>query len=253
MKLASYADGSRDGHLVIVSRDLTQAHFATGIATRLQQVLDDWGFVAPQLDDLATQLNHGRLRHAFPFEPARCTAPLPRAAGWAMVAEDESVRWAPGVFAGPTAPVLALPAAHPHLALISGDLAARSDAASACDALRLVSFAVDWRVDEGSLATQFAPVAVTPDELGGALRVDARLVALHNGQKLEPRDVRCVPGAALARVARWRALQAGQVVGMALGALDLVLAPGDSLRLDLKSADGASLFGAIDIDIGRLE
>ncbi|MFX5668538.1 2-keto-4-pentenoate hydratase, partial [Acinetobacter baumannii] len=62
MKLASYADGSRDGHLVVVSRDLTQAHHTTGITTRLQQVLDDWGFIAPQLEDLSVQLNHGKLR-----------------------------------------------------------------------------------------------------------------------------------------------------------------------------------------------
>ncbi|MBW8744053.1 MAG: hypothetical protein JF628_06870, partial [Sphingomonas sp.] len=42
----------------------------------------------------------------------------------------------------------------------------------------------------------------------------------------------------------------GQLAGAALGALDLALAPGDSLHLDLKSADGASLFGAIDLDLG---
>ena len=84
MKLASYADGSRDGHLVIVSRDLTLAHHATGIATRLQQVLDDWGFLAPQLEDLTVQLSHGKLRHAFPFEPQKCLAPLPRGCGWAL-------------------------------------------------------------------------------------------------------------------------------------------------------------------------
>ena len=47
MKLASYNDGSRDGQLVVVSRDLSQAHYANGIATRLQEVLDDWGFLAP--------------------------------------------------------------------------------------------------------------------------------------------------------------------------------------------------------------
>ena len=41
MKLATYQDGSRDGQLVVVSRDLSQAHHATGIATRLQDVLDD--------------------------------------------------------------------------------------------------------------------------------------------------------------------------------------------------------------------
>jgi len=42
MKLATLKDGSRDGQLVVVSRDLTLAHYATGIASRLQQVLDDW-------------------------------------------------------------------------------------------------------------------------------------------------------------------------------------------------------------------
>src|SRR3954451_3481775 len=83
MKLASYKDGSRDGQLVVVSRDLTTAHFATGIATRLQQALDDWNFIAPLLQDLSVALNHGKTRHAFPFEPARCMAPLPRAYQWA--------------------------------------------------------------------------------------------------------------------------------------------------------------------------
>src|SRR5690606_14075022 len=65
MKLATLKDGSRDGQLVVVSRDLSHAHYATGIAHRLQQVLDDWGFLAPQLEDLSAQLNHGRARHAF--------------------------------------------------------------------------------------------------------------------------------------------------------------------------------------------
>ena len=45
MKLATYKDGSRDGQLVVVSRDLNQAHFATATDTRLQQVLDDWNFL----------------------------------------------------------------------------------------------------------------------------------------------------------------------------------------------------------------
>jgi fumarylacetoacetate (FAA) hydrolase len=83
MKLASYKDGSRDGQLVVVSRDLSMAHYANGIATRLQQVLDDWNFLSPQLEDLYVSLNHGRARHAFPFDPAMCMAPLPRAYQWA--------------------------------------------------------------------------------------------------------------------------------------------------------------------------
>jgi fumarylacetoacetate (FAA) hydrolase len=83
MKLATYRDGSRDGQLVVVSRDLQTAHYASGIAARLQQVLDDWNFLAPQLQDLYDTLNQGKARHAFPFDPAQCLAPLPRAYQWA--------------------------------------------------------------------------------------------------------------------------------------------------------------------------
>ena len=83
MKLGTYKDGTRDGQLVVVSRDLSTAHYATGIASKLQQVLDDWNFLSPQLQDLYDTLNNGKARHAFPFEPARCMAPLPRAYQWA--------------------------------------------------------------------------------------------------------------------------------------------------------------------------
>lgn len=82
MKLATYKDGSRDGQLLVVSRDLSTAHYATGIAHTLQEVLDDWNFLAPQLHDLSQTLNHGKARHGFPFEPQRCMAPLPRACQW---------------------------------------------------------------------------------------------------------------------------------------------------------------------------
>ncbi len=83
MKLATYKDGSRDGQLVVVSRDLSTAHYATGIANTLQQVLDDWAFIAPQLKDLFVSVNQGRARHMFAFNPAMCMAPLPRAFQWA--------------------------------------------------------------------------------------------------------------------------------------------------------------------------
>ena len=83
MKLATYKDGSRDGQLLVVSRDLSAAHYATGIASKLQQVLDDWNFMSPQLQDLYEMLNSGKARHAFPFDAAQCMAPLPRAYQWA--------------------------------------------------------------------------------------------------------------------------------------------------------------------------
>ncbi len=82
MKLATLKDGSRDGQLAVVSRDLTQAHHTSGIASTLQQVLDDWNFVSPQLEDLYATLNGGKARHAFAFDPHRCMAPLPRAYQW---------------------------------------------------------------------------------------------------------------------------------------------------------------------------
>lgn len=83
MKLATLKDGSRDGQLVVVSRDLTLAHHAAGIVGRLQGALDDWSFFAPQLDDLYQTLNEGRARHAFAFDARVAMAPLPRACQWA--------------------------------------------------------------------------------------------------------------------------------------------------------------------------
>ena len=82
MKLATLKDGSRDGQLVVVSRDLASAHFAQSIAPTLQRALDDWAFMAPQLEDLSLTLNAGRARHAFAFDPTQCMAPLPRAFQW---------------------------------------------------------------------------------------------------------------------------------------------------------------------------
>ena len=83
MKLATYKDGSRDGQLVVVSRDLQTAHYATHVANRLQQVLDDWNYLSPQLQDLSDSLNSSKARHAFAFDAAQCMAPLPRAYQWA--------------------------------------------------------------------------------------------------------------------------------------------------------------------------
>jgi fumarylacetoacetate (FAA) hydrolase len=83
MKLATLNDGSRDGQLAVVARDLKTAHIADGIAPTLQAALDDWNFIAPQLDALYAELNEGRARRAFDFDPARCMAPLPRAFQWA--------------------------------------------------------------------------------------------------------------------------------------------------------------------------
>ncbi len=83
MKLASLKDGTRDGQLTVVSRDLHKAVMATAIAPTLQRVLDDWADYEPQLRELYDALNQGRARHAFDFATSTCMAPLPRAFQWA--------------------------------------------------------------------------------------------------------------------------------------------------------------------------
>ncbi len=83
MKLATLKDGSRDGSLVVVSRDLTRAIAVPEIARTLQAALDDWDGTQARLAEISDQLNDGGLAGAMPFEPALAHAPLPRAYQWA--------------------------------------------------------------------------------------------------------------------------------------------------------------------------
>ena len=80
MKLASLKDG-RDGRLVIVSRDLSQAVEASDIAPTLQAALDEWDVVAPQLEARFELLQAGQIE-SFAFDQAACASPLPRAFTW---------------------------------------------------------------------------------------------------------------------------------------------------------------------------
>jgi fumarylacetoacetate (FAA) hydrolase len=83
MKLATLKDGTRDGTLLVVSRDLKHAIKADDIAPTLQAALDDWNYVSPQLTDRYDALNRARGGRAFDFDPKQCAAPLPRAYQWA--------------------------------------------------------------------------------------------------------------------------------------------------------------------------
>ncbi|HTN96400.1 MAG TPA: fumarylacetoacetate hydrolase family protein, partial [Nordella sp.] len=82
MKLATLKDGTRDGKLVVVSRDLTRATEAFNITASLQKALDDWERAAPKLADLAEELEHGAVP-SFRFHEHDCMSPLPRAYQWA--------------------------------------------------------------------------------------------------------------------------------------------------------------------------
>jgi fumarylacetoacetate (FAA) hydrolase len=100
VKLATRRDGSRDGQLVVVSRDLTTAVAVPQIAGSLQAALDDWGRASALLSAAADLLDGGAAKDSFAFDPKRAMAPLPRAYQWvdgsAYVNHVELVRKARG-------------------------------------------------------------------------------------------------------------------------------------------------------------
>ena len=82
MKLATLKDGTRDGRLVVVSKDLTRCCAADNIAPTLQHALDNWAEIAPKLEVLARDVEH----EAVPcerFHERDAHSPLPRAYQWA--------------------------------------------------------------------------------------------------------------------------------------------------------------------------
>lgn len=82
MKLATLNDGSRDGKLVVVSKDLTRYCGADNIAPTLQAALDNWDEIAPRLEALYRDVEH----QAVPterFHEREAYSPLPRAYQWA--------------------------------------------------------------------------------------------------------------------------------------------------------------------------
>ncbi|GAA4352477.1 fumarylacetoacetate hydrolase family protein [Kangiella taiwanensis] len=82
MKLATLRDGSRDGQLVVVSKDLTKATKVDYVKT-LQAALDEWNTFKPKLEKTYQELNDGQIADAMDFEQDSCESPLPRAYQWA--------------------------------------------------------------------------------------------------------------------------------------------------------------------------
>jgi fumarylacetoacetate (FAA) hydrolase len=327
MKLATYKDGSRDGQLVVVSRDLEQAHYASGIATRMQQLLDDWNFVSPQLEDLYLTLNQGKARHAFAFDPALCMAPLPRAYQWAdgsaYLNHVELVRKARGaevpqsfytdplMYQGGSDDLLGARDAivcasenfgidfEAEVAVITADVAMGSTPEAALEGIRLLMLANDVSLRhlipaelakgfgffQSKPATAFSPVAATPDELGSAWqggRVHLNLESTWNGKRVGLTDAGPEMtfhfGQLIAHIAKTRHVRAGSIVGSGTvsnqdwsrgysciaekRAIETIEsgAPktefmqfGDTIRIEMKGADGQSVFGAIEQKVAPLQ
>lgn len=261
MKLATLRDGTPDGRLVVVSRDLTRAIEAGPIAPSLLQALCRWQEVEPPLQALHAKLNAGAVPGAFELETGRCMAPLARSPQWldgsAFLNHGRLMERAFNTRPIPkfeTVPVMYQGASDdflgPHddvplpgegdgidfegefgVIVDSVPMGATPDQALA--RVRLVVQINDWSLRalgphematgfgflQAKPSTSFAPVAVTPDELGDAWdegRVQLDLHVHLNGQRFgapNGREMNFHFGELIAHAARTRRLSAGSIVG----------------------------------------
>jgi fumarylacetoacetate (FAA) hydrolase len=82
MRLATLANGTRDGQLIIVSHDHSRGVVPTGIATTLQEALERWDVVESPLRRLQSALDSGTASDAINLSTGVLLAPLPRAWQW---------------------------------------------------------------------------------------------------------------------------------------------------------------------------
>lgn len=171
MKLATLKSSDRDGTLIVVNRDLSLYQRVPGIATTLQQALDDWNWCESKLRQVYEALNDGSSKQALPFDPGACHSPLPRAYQWAdgsaYINHVELVRKARGAqlpaefysdpliyqggsdsFIGPRDPVLAASESwgidfEAEVAVITGDISMGSTPDECARQIRLIMLVND--------------------------------------------------------------------------------------------------------------
>ena len=262
MKLATLPTGgprSRDGRLVVVSRDLARMLPASDIAPTLQAALDDWAALEPALRALAARLESG---DGLRFAIEDCLSPLPRAYQWAdgsayvnhvqlvrraRSAEMPDSFWTdPLMYQGGSDTFLAPREDIPlvdagwgldfegEVAVVTDDVPLGTDIAGAATRIRLVLLVNDVSLRnlipaelakgfgffQSKPSTAFAPVAVTPDELGDAWdggRLHRPLEVDYNGLPFGRAnagiDMTFDFPTLIAHAARTRALGAGTIIG----------------------------------------
>jgi fumarylacetoacetate (FAA) hydrolase len=324
MKLATYRNGQPDGCLMVVSRDLASCVDASALAPNLLAAIQDWGRVAPQLQQLSDALNAGRAPRMAAFEPARCMAPLPRSFQWCdasaflnhgrlmerafntePIPDFETIpvmyQGASDDFLGPQDDV---PMPDEALGIdFEGEFGVIVDrvpmGAAPRDALACVRLLVqlnDWSLRalgpremksgfgflQAKPSTSFAPVAITPDELGPCWadgRVHLDLEVEWNGKPFgrpNGREMNFDFGQLVAHAARTRKLGAGTIVGSgtvsnsdrAAGSACIaerrvieIIDHGaastgfmrflDKVRMQARTPDGAAPFGSIEQRVVR--
>ncbi|MBM6442607.1 MULTISPECIES: fumarylacetoacetate hydrolase family protein [Pseudomonas] len=319
MKLATLNDGTRDGRLLVVSRDLQHAVDASGIVATMQAALDSWENVQSDLENLYRSLNRGEVAESFELVIEQLMAPLPRAWQWldgscflshgelmqkAFNLEPiENIERIPLIyqgagddFLGPRADIPLPSEAHGidfegEFAVLLDDVPMGCPAEQTLKHIRLVLQLNDvslralapreMKTGFGFLqakpTTSFAPVAVTPDELGEAWingRVNLPLKVEWNGEWFgHPHGGAMHFGfhQLIAHAALTRKLSAGTLIGSgtvsnadrSVGsaciserrAIETIAegAPrtgfmhfGDRIRMEVRGPNDDVLFGAID-------
>jgi fumarylacetoacetate (FAA) hydrolase len=208
MKLGTLNDGTRDGQLVVISRDNQRCKATTDVARNLQEALDNWDRCEPALQKIYAGLNAEKTAKVLDLSKFR--SPLPRAYEWidgsayinhvvlvrkARGAEPpETLRTDPliyqggsGVFLDPTQDIRLDDMSwgldfESEVCVVLGDTPQGTKAEAANKYIRLIMIANDVSLRGlipnelakgfgffGSKpATAFSPIAVTPDELGSA-------------------------------------------------------------------------------------
>lgn len=84
MKLASLKSTvSRDGELIVVSKDNQRAVRAAAVAPSLREAIENWSTARPKLEAIYKSLNAGTVKEAFALDTDKLHSPLPRAFQWA--------------------------------------------------------------------------------------------------------------------------------------------------------------------------
>ncbi|GGF72751.1 fumarylacetoacetate hydrolase family protein [Alteromonas lipolytica] len=261
MKLATYKNTTRDGRLMLVSRDLKLTCPAAPVAGTMQELLDNWDELAPALQQRYQALCSGDLMGE-KFNPLKCHSPLPRAYHWAdgsaYVNHVELVRRARGAevpesfwhdplmyqggsddFIGPYDDIEAPDETlgidfEAEVAVVTADVPMGTTTTQAAEQIRLVMLVNDVSLRglipgelakgfgfyQSKPASSFAPVAVTPDELGGSwsdAKVHLPLFTHFNNELFgKPEagvDMTFNFAQLIAHAARTRNLSAGTIIG----------------------------------------
>lgn len=317
MKLGTLKNKTRDGELVVISRDNQTYIKVPHVAQTLQDALDRWEECAPQLEAIFSDLNSKKVAGE-KLNQSEFHSPLPRAYHWAdgsaFIHHIKLVRMARNApmpktletvplmyqggsdtFLAPTEDIPQVDFAHGtdfegEVGVITKDVPMGISPEAALDKIALfvsindvslrglipAELEMGFGFYQSKPSSAFGPFAVTKDELGEAWkdgRIHLPLDVEYNGQffgKANAKEMFFHFGQLIAHAARTRNLAAGTIIGSgtvsnedeSVGSSCLAevrmiekiktgefktpfMKDGDTVKIEMKTPDGQSIFGTI--------